>query len=92
MSDALENLRSAWRSTARYSVYRTQPGTPKALLSSGLTYDEAKAAVEVAERAIREEPGYRPHVMGRAMALMQLEDGSEERFRALCFNEGDGKC
>lgn len=85
MAETIEALRSAWRSAARYTVYRTQIGVPKAALADGLTYDEAKAAVVTAESAIRLEPDYRPNVMGRAMAVMQLEnpEAAQQKFRSL---------
>ena len=92
-TDQLESLRTAWRASARYSVYRTQIGFQKVALSSGLTYDEAKQAVSAAEASIRSEPRYRPNVMGRPMALMQLEnpDFAQQRFHSL-LESGTQKC
>lgn len=74
----LTKLSDEWRRVARYSVYRTQGfsvqrSEVKTILHTGQTYAQAIVKASLAEAALRNEPGYRPWVMSRAIIGMQLE-------------------
>lgn len=90
----LVNLTEDWRAVARYTVYRTQGYASqrseiRTILHSEQTYPQAVVNVSLAEEALRQEPGYRPDVMSRALIGMQLERPIETRLAYLARRHND---
>lgn len=80
----LAKLTEDWRAVARYTVYRTegfasQRSENKTILHTNQTYEQSMAKVAIAEEALRQEAGYRPHVMSRPLIGIQLEKPIETR-------------
>lgn len=74
----LDSLRAAWRSVARYTVYRSEAsdaggGRSKRVLFTNQTWDNAQQKVVAAEAKLRIELGYRPNVMCRPLIGIELE-------------------
>lgn len=80
----LESMRTAWRSVARYTVYRAEGhkgtgGATKKPLYVDQSWDEAQQKVCEAESLLRLEPGYRSDVMCRPLIGIELERPCETR-------------
>lgn len=74
---SLQQMNEDWEAFARYTVYRNERDKPDVILATGLTLGEARERVQSATAALEREPGYRPHVMSRAIISFRLENQAE---------------